>query len=281
MCFKVRNNKKNTNPYYLNNEPHLRDSLCAYIDILGYSDSVLVSYENGKEDKYFKKLFHALNGNMKIFHNSFPDLINRETHFIKVLTDNIVIGYPIETGHGENEFGDLITMISYYQASMALSGLFVRGAIVRGSLFMDDSIVYGKSIINAYQLESKYAVVPRIILSDEVYKLVQSHLKFYSNPRSSPQYNHIYLDNDNYAFLNYLSVLDPEYLYWNEVRKHRKYVEYFIRKYHDNPYILSKYTWIANYHNYFVRGYISDPNYNDKYLVNKELLDNKPKRISV
>ncbi len=268
------------NPYYdENNNKLIRESLCVYLDILGFSNTITEAYVKGREDKLLKKITDAIEEDIKIFQPSFPDIIKKESLYFKIFTDNIVIGYPMRTWHGESEFGDLITLISFYQTSMALRGLFVRGAIVIGSLFMDDKIVFGDAILEAHELESKYSNVPRIILSEKVFELVKSHLKFYSDPKDSPQYEDILIDNDGYAFLNYLTNLDPEYIYWKEVRKHKKYVEFFLKKHLGFPRIWNKYFWIANYHNHFVKGYSKDSEFDKKYLINSALLISEPSKI--
>ncbi|HPN74913.1 MAG TPA: hypothetical protein PK386_06445 [Candidatus Marinimicrobia bacterium] len=270
-----------TNPYYDDNsKPIIRDSFCAYIDILGFSERMKYSFQKGRELKLFNKIFSAIDSNVNIFKPTFPKLIKKESLFIKIFTDNIVIGYPVESSEAEYEFGSLITLISYFQISMTLEGLFIRGAIVRGPLFMNENIVFGTSIIDAYNLESRFSSVPRIILSEEVFNLVKSHLRFYPDSKYSPQHQDILIDNDGFAYLNYLTNLDPEYLYWDMVRKHKKYIEYNLRKYINKPDIWYKYFWTANYHNYFVKGCYNYPGYDDKYLVDSVLLQNEPKRIS-
>jgi hypothetical protein len=49
------------------------------------------------------------------------------------------------------------------------SGLLVRGGISKGSLYHENSILFGPAFLEAYRLESTVANVPRIILSREAY----------------------------------------------------------------------------------------------------------------
>ena len=45
---------------------------------------------------------------------------------------------------------------------------------------MDKNIVLGKALIEAYKLETEEAIYPRIILSNDVIKVVREHIGYYS-----------------------------------------------------------------------------------------------------
>lgn len=47
-------------------------------------------------------------------------------------------------------------------------GFLLRGGVTRGHLFHDSGLVYGPALIEAYELESKVASAPRVILSKEL-----------------------------------------------------------------------------------------------------------------
>lgn len=61
----------------------------------------------------------------------------------------------------------LYTLISF-QIDMMKSGLFIRGGLSTGFHYADDNMIFSKGLIKAYDLESKKAVYPRIILDDEL-----------------------------------------------------------------------------------------------------------------
>lgn len=48
----------------------------------------------------------------------------------------------------------------------------MRGGISSGWCYHEDSIVFGQAMIDAYELESQVAHVPRIVFSDEVAELL-------------------------------------------------------------------------------------------------------------
>ncbi len=47
-------------------------------------------------------------------------------------------------------------------------GLFCRGGVTRGDLFHQNGIVFGPGMVRAYELESKSAIYPRVIIEDEI-----------------------------------------------------------------------------------------------------------------
>lgn len=60
----------------------------------------------------------------------------------------------------------------YNLAALALElleqGFFVRGAVVKGKLYHDDSIVFGEGLVRAYQLEQEVVRYPRIMVTRDI-----------------------------------------------------------------------------------------------------------------
>ena len=54
-----------------------------------------------------------------------------------------------------------------FQFSMSVRGFFVCGAISIGNAFIDDIVVFGDALTEAYLGESKLARDPRIILTEK------------------------------------------------------------------------------------------------------------------
>jgi hypothetical protein len=52
--------------------------------------------------------------------------------------------------------------------SLLEKGYFVRGAVVRGRIYQDERVVFGKGLVEAYRLESQIAKYPRILVTRDV-----------------------------------------------------------------------------------------------------------------
>jgi hypothetical protein len=53
-------------------------------------------------------------------------------------------------------------------------GYFIRGALVCGPLYHDSSMVFGKALVRAYELETTIARYPRVIISKEVIENIKA-----------------------------------------------------------------------------------------------------------
>lgn len=232
------------------------NSYCIFCDILGFSKEIQ-NHKSKYPNEHLNELCNAIN-------IATSDLQENESGIfeIKTFTDNIVIGTPIKNLHPEEYFGLIILDIIMYQVQMILRGFFIRGGWSIGNLYMDDNIVYGESIIEAYGLESGIANYPRIILSDDMKKMIEEHVGYY-NEIHPPQIYHVLEDENGKYFINYLYAIiaDADYGYpiqFEYLKNHKCIVENQINRFSNESYIREKYEWSAFYHNRFCDIYIKD-----------------------
>jgi hypothetical protein len=253
----------NRNPYLDDHgKPIFHQSVVAFIDVLGYEDMVLASEAAGHNYDFLVHLRNTLTNAIQYLDEDrgekililHPKLFKKDLYRIRIFTDNIVIGYPVRDD-AESELGRVFSLLAYFQLEMVMHGFFLRGAIAVGDLFMDDIVVFGKGLIEAYRGERDKARDPRIILTDSATKAVEKHLKYYASPSHSPQARDLYIDADGQYFLNYLDTIliaeDEHGPFYEELDKHKRAVETCLDKYRSRPAIWSKYAWAANYHNFF------------------------------
>jgi hypothetical protein len=165
---------------------------------------------------------------------------------------------------------------------MSLGGFFVRGAIAIGNAYVDDIAVFGDALTEAYAGESKLARDPRVILTKNSVAATKHHLKYYGNPNHSPQASDLLKDSDGQWFVNYLEAVmiavDEVGPFYKEFAEHKQAVEEKLTKYGGNPVIFAKYSWVANYHNFFCdlhRKYFSE-----EHKINTDLFMPKPSLIT-
>ena len=74
--------------------------------------------------------------------------------------------------------------------------VIVRGGIARGGLIHDKEMVVGPAMVDAYLLESKKAVYPRIIISEELKNEFEVNLQEYVDSQPDldeiPSFNKIF-----------------------------------------------------------------------------------------
>lgn len=251
------------NPYLDDDgNPILRQSVVAFIDVLGYEDMVLESEASGHPQDFLIHLRNSLSNAIRYLDEDIrkyslildPKLFKKDLYRIRIFTDNIVIGYPVRDD-AEAELGRVFSLLAFFQLEMVTHGFFLRGAISVGDLFIDATVVFGNGLIEAYRGERDKARDPRIILTDSATKAVERHLTYYAYPSQSPQARDLFIDADGQYFLNYLDTIliaeEEHGPYYEELDKHKRAVENCLDKYRNRPAIWSKYAWAANYHNYF------------------------------
>lgn len=260
----------------------LKTHLTIYLDILGLREQMIsVKADVRQSEKLFLSYRKALINALTLLEPSKSegnDLPPPWEH--KIFTDNVVLAVSVDSWHGEPEFGTACSRAAAFQLSLALDGWFVRGGMSLGPLFIDDRIVFGPGLVEAYELESQIARDPRIVLSPEVSKLIKSHLRFYTEPFEAPQNGYILLDTDGRPFLNYLyepiafevdksAVLDM-------IRIHKRRVERNLKTFRDKPRIWAKYKWLSDYHDFFCQTWLAEAAEAKELLISREALITRP-----
>ncbi len=286
-----------SNPYVTGTKPELLPSVVAFIDILGYREHISDAVKKQTQQQLLERLhstfrtsIHHMRGEDENGKPYYPiDKGIKDRCKIRTFSDNVLIGYPISgRGDGESELGAIFSDLSHFQLEMVNAGFFLRGAITVGDLYMDEIMVYGGGLVEAYEAENKLAREPRIILTDSARVAVERHLGYYSNQRHAPQNRDLYKDADGYFFLNYLDTImffddDDGASFFELVLSHKTAIEGRLAQYKSQPTVWSKYMWVANYHNFFcdqcgrypIDGHIDDYkiNLNDYQMTPVRIID--------
>lgn len=261
----------------------LQQSYCAYLDILGFSNKI-----QDNDIPFFNKYLETLNTELKHIDDN-HDLSGNQgfkKFELKIFTDNFVFGYPWFEESGESEIGSVFDILGHMQFMFAISNIFIRGALSISHLYMDTNIVIGPAIIETYQLEKNKSIYPRIIFSDKVIEVIKSHLRFYGDPKESPQNFDVLIDFDGNYFLNYLYLVIEHFRHDKEkiveyLLKHKNVIEKNLLEYKDDFKIFDKYSWVAQYHNYFCEQFLKEHDIADidRIIIDHDVFAKSIKRI--
>lgn len=209
-----------------------KKSLVASLDILGVKEIIRGS--------------QSLNI-ISVLHNEFSESINyvkqldTEYHVanpyrFKVFSDNLAIVKELTyTSDVELELHNLSVIIMYFQMQLwCKHNLVVRGGISLGDCFIDDLMVLGPALLEAYSLESKVAIYPRVIIS--------SQLVDYSNTLSFGK-NDFSLDGDGYMYVDYISFWNSRDFSKVQKEKHIGFVKNNIKDC-SSEHVKQKYLWL-------------------------------------
>ncbi|GIX59797.1 hypothetical protein BPADB04_48270 [Bacillus paranthracis] len=246
-------------PKYNSDNPSLLESIVCFTDILGFSN-LIINTPNRQSGNHLLKNLHEILTNQYALMRE----MNPYGHF-KTFTDNVILAYP-RFQDGEGQSGSLFMSFIDYQLEMTLNGYFLRGGIALGDYYGDDDFAYGPALIEAHDLECSKASYPRIILSDNMVKMVCEHLDYYAPLTFAPQFSHLLKDADGSCFVNYLYGLHEMFIcgdrsdedfnsYVDQLKKHKDIVEEKLQQFSNNPKLYAKYEWVAQYHNYYCEQY--------------------------
>ena len=135
----------------------------AFVDILGFSALVKRIHQ---DPGLLSKVLEVVQEVARFR----PDLPGGESNrvlrnFLAVTTfsDSIVIS-------ANDQLGPTIVPMATSLLCLRLLalGVFTRGGIACGSLYHEESVVFGDALIDAYRLENEVARYPRVVLSEEV-----------------------------------------------------------------------------------------------------------------
>jgi len=263
----------------------------AFMDILGYSKRIKKC--NGEYEALYAELedfklkildpqihlsqsIEALRGAVSFFSDSVFVHVPIYSESPKYFSDGRVhICLPIES-------------LASYQFDLAVNNIFIRGCATVDYGYLDNSIAFGPGMIDAVECEKKNAKFPRICLTEDALIPIKTYIgeKWPGDNRIS---KFVLYGDDQSFFINYLhSVIDfinwsceiipderkeyPLYLNVPEsiefMKKHKENIENNLK----NPDIREKFSWLANYHNYFCAQHFEDleylliPNHYENFL---------------
>ncbi len=241
--------------------PRLRDSAVVWLDILGFQHAVTEARARGEEQRVLEMLAGALKDLVPRMKPSldFPD--KPPPWVVKGFTDNFVLGFPLSDRsptRGMPELSIVLDRAGRFQLELAQAGFFVRGGVAVGPLYMDENLVYGAALIEAYEAESKRARDPRVILTPSARAVVDKEaLRWIAGPRTSPDDASLWQDVDGQVFVNYLYGTiefehDVGYPDVDTFVRHGDALKAKLTEYMDQPEKWVKYAWVARYHNAFL-----------------------------
>ena len=163
-------------------ENKFEEHFVAYIDFLGFSEASK-NTDEAKKNQILDLLnsLSTLRGEFSIE----SDVVENGRRFnirpaISSFSDHIVISYPIKAVADGMEFKESVTahfvmhevnsLITRIAASALSLGILIRGGATIGNLYHSNGVVFGEALVEAYMIESKLAVYPRVVLSPNITK---------------------------------------------------------------------------------------------------------------
>jgi len=201
---------------------------------------------------------------------------------VRTYTDNYLLHTRLRK-HGESDLGRAFEALGSFQCVLVRHHHLCRGGIAVGPAYIDDTIVFGRPVVEAHYLEQEIAKYPRILLSNGIARIVARNFAPYGGrPYTSTDY-HILEDADGQWFVNYLAhglTLNEDEFGWmideNLFSAHCALIASGMRRYLTDDRVYTKYLWAAIYHNWFVRTHRLHEWHNDLLIDVPSAYDMKP-----
>ncbi|MEI7638417.1 MAG: hypothetical protein WCJ37_13995 [Syntrophus sp. (in: bacteria)] len=238
-----------------------RKAIVTLIDILGFTQLIKNSspaeivYRKLEEvRKSTKSLGEGWGDSLRDF---LPQVFQFSDTIIRVrFTDTNKREFPIKLLC--TEIGD----IAFAQMELINQGVLMRGGMGYGDVCItDQNVVFGPAYIDAHNMESKYAIYPRIIISSDLMSgYFQNKIIHKNDDNLRDKYNHISdllrKGDDGIFYVDYATAIESKLRdkedYLKFLRKHRILIIEGCNNNTGNRGFLNKYLWLATYHNSIV-----------------------------
>ena len=233
--------------------PELQPSVVAFVDLLGFSDMIREANDAGRS-----ALLSRVSRFLDTWREALEDRFARHQRAweIRFFSDNIFISHPIRIHElqGDFEMGSLFSQLSLLQLGAVADGFFMRGSIAVGSMFVNENVIFGFPLVEAYECE-RSAKWPRVSLAASARNFVLNRLGPRLSISKSPYFADLVEDSeDGQLFLNYLEACfqtsgEPPEFSW--IEKHHESIRVAIDRFTTDSRIGPKYTCLAQYHNFW------------------------------
>ena len=144
--------------------------IVCFIDILGFSNLVRATVNNGIDGKVnFMNICGALY-KLDDLANTLSEKMTMEDVRTTQFSDSVVISFPWK--EEENSIVAAIFWIKNIQMFLIKEHcILLRGGVTIGEMIHNEKMIVGPAMIDAYALESKDAIYPRILIDSKVVPL--------------------------------------------------------------------------------------------------------------
>jgi len=222
------------------------DRVICFLDILGFRKHVADTINpDGTEVKDRTDLIiSAFKRIREILDIDRPE--ERNGTEITQFSDSVVISFR---EYKESGVFDNLLSIMWVQIDLVYKGILCRGAVTRGKLVHTPELLFGPGMVEAYSLESKAALYPRVILDESIIDIgTIAHAKHHL-PRHEKDsiMKLLKKDSDGLYYIDYITAAqselnDEERDYPNYLYRLQQIVKQGIED--KDPSISVKYSWL-------------------------------------
>lgn len=168
------------------------------MDFLGFKEIV---ERTSTDTPYLHNLLQAID----LLHQiGKDDAALSKSQRITTFSDSVVLSYAI---HEESAVFYLLTDVAFAIIDLAIKGFVVRGAITLGDLIHTRKYLVGPAMVRAYELESKVAKYPRVLVDTKLVSVARKAHASHHEGHHEVKHVREFLtkDTDGNMFIDYIS----------------------------------------------------------------------------
>lgn len=214
---------KDPKDYFIDEIVETEPRMVCFMDILGFSE-LINQYDSDITSTVLQDIQESFELAKTQLLEKNPSGNEEVVKHLKYQTfsDNICISIPYFDNENDflSNFNLLAVYVRGFQSIMMSKGIFMRGGISTGSYYADNNIIFSKGLVNAYYLESKKAIYPRVIIDDSIivklFNYNKNRLEYFGLDKT------IIFDWENCAFLNPFGLIESSISQFESVAKELK-----------------------------------------------------------
>lgn len=223
------------------------ESYIAFLDILGFK-KIIEKYPFEEIYTVFEQIKEAKEGVLiaisRACEENDTSLMQyneslKETK-INIMSDSIVISTPCKYKESLSAIIDICWFIQYMLYELK-EPILLRGAVAKGNMYQNGEIMFGKGMVDAYLMQEKNSIYPRIILEEKLLEDLKDKLLIFDEKSK------IIIDDDGYYYIDclyeYFDLPSEVFRKQNEDKIY-DYVEKTIQLNSDNKGIIEKMIWM-------------------------------------
>ncbi|MCK4841998.1 MAG: hypothetical protein KAT04_08955 [Methylococcales bacterium] len=233
----------------LPNHEDFKDSLVAFIDILGFDNKIR---DISCKDDFFEvgKLLYAT--------KKTSDNLSRSGGILKdykftAISDSIIVSVPFTDPVCTVGMLSILHNLQYELLATDFKTL-IRGYITKGSVYHKDGVIFGAGYSDAYKGERMIGGAPRIVVDPKIVKSGRRVVDAYDGESKMVTiFDYLSEDiSDGFYFIDYLKPVGSQRELPNEQllferESIKEFVMQSLSKYDDVHSIRPKYKWLENY----------------------------------
>jgi hypothetical protein len=233
-----------------------RPAVVTFLDILGFRQRVASSQDGTAIRRILSRLRSFADVND-------PDEALEAGHGFEVthaiaFSDSVVRIRFFDTEYSAGALYHEVLSLLHVQAEMMADDVLVRGGVTVGDVYLEGDMAFGPGFNRAYDLESQFANVPRIVIGPEAFVALRQDPRLVAVDHT-PEEDIAYLrrllkrGDDGFWFIDYLqamrSELDHPEVHPDLVAQHRALIIGGAASAPAHSRVLQKYLWLAHYLN--------------------------------